>query len=101
MSVAAKKFAYAQRVGAVTRTHDHNVALPAGDQREPSQDERPHENLAQLSVFRDQRAQAIRTNLEEFTRLRHAAAHQAALSGDHRDLAGEPSGSMCRYWALA
>jgi hypothetical protein len=101
MSIPAQKLAYSQGTGTMARTHQDDIALAATDERQPPQDERPHENLAQLGVFGDQQPQAISTNLKKLTRLSNAASHQTALPGDHGDLAGKLSGAVGHDWALA
>ncbi len=60
-----------------------------------------HENLAQFGIFCDQRAQAIRTYLEEFARLGDAAAHQTASTRDHGHLSREFASYMADDEAFA
>src|ERR1700675_3393148 len=83
------------------RTQQDNVALAAADELQPAEDEGAHENLAQLGVLRDERPQSLSAQLEKLTRLSDAAAHQGAPPGDHRHLAGELTGAVRCYGALA
>ena len=73
---------------------------PAADQRKPAQDERAHQDLAQLGVPRHQRAQAFATQLEKLARLGDASEHQTALPGNHRHLAGEFARPVCGDWRV-
>ena len=75
--------------------------MTAADQRNPAQDERPHEDLAQLSVFRHQRPQSFARDFEKLTAFGNSSTHQAALPGDHHDFAGEPARAVCRDGLLA
>ena len=101
MCIASKKFAYAEGISTVARTHQDDIALPARDERQATQDECPHENVAQFGVSRDQRPQASCRDLQKLTGLGNPAADQAALPRDHRDLAREPTGLMGRDRTLA
>jgi hypothetical protein len=48
MSIAAEKLAQAQRVRRMARAHQGHVAQVGGDESEAAEDERPHEDFAQL-----------------------------------------------------
>ena len=100
MCITRKKLADAQSIRAVARTQKDDVTLSLTNKRQPPQDERPHENLAQLLVFSDNRPQLLRANLEKLARLRNPPEHQTALAGNHRDLASKFARTMCRYSPL-
>ena len=50
MAVARQELLDAQRAGAVRRANQDDVAKAAGDQLDAAEDERPHEDVAQLGV---------------------------------------------------
>ena len=60
MAVPRQEFAGAKRPGAVRRSDDDDVAEVAGNQSQAAQDERPHQDLAQLGVGLDQGEQLLR-----------------------------------------
>src|SRR5580765_3779133 len=84
----------------MARTDQDDIALPAGDERNTPQDERPHENLTQLGVSGDERPQRIPGDLKKLPADGDATKHQAALPRDHRHLAGEPTGAVRGYLAF-
>src|SRR6202521_4446189 len=75
-----------QCLGRVTRPHQNEVALPAPDQLKPPQYEGPHEDLTQFSILRDERAQSIASQLQEFARFSGPTEDKAAVPGDHGHL---------------
>ena len=70
MSVARQKLLDPQRAGAMRRADEHDVAEAARDQLDAAQDERPHQDLAQLGVGLDERQQLLAIELDDFARLR-------------------------------
>ena len=73
---------------------DDDVAEAAGDQLDAAQDERPHQDLAQLGVGLDEREQLLAIELDHFARLADAQARQRPAAGDHVAFAGELPGTV-------
>ena len=50
--------------------------MPLGDQLDAAQDERPHQDLAQLAVGLDERQELLAVELEHLATLNHANVHE-------------------------
>ena len=74
MAVPRQEFAHPKRPGAVHRSDDDDVAEVAGDQAQAAQDERPHQDLAQLGVGLDHGEQLLAIELDHLARLAHLQA---------------------------
>ena len=68
LSVASQELAQLQRLRRVPRAHQDQIPISRVDQRQPPQDERAHQDLAQLRVLGDHRPQFLRTDLQKFAR---------------------------------
>ena len=89
MAVAGQKLLDPQRTGAVHRSDQHDVTKTAGDQLNSTQDERPHEDLAQLGVGLHDSEQLLAIELDHLTGLGRTHARQCPPPGDHRAFARE------------
>ena len=78
----------------VRRPDEHDVAEPVRDQLHAAQDERPHEDLAELGVGLHERQQALAIQLDHFARLADARADERAAAREHVDFAGELARAM-------
>lgn len=69
---------------------DHDdVAEVVGDERHAPEDERAHENAAQLRIGLDQREQFVAVELDDLARLADPHPRQRAPAGEHVAFAGE------------
>ena len=59
MTVAREEFPDPQGPGAMLRAHQHDIAEAMGNQFQPTKDERPHDDLAELGVGLYQRPQVF------------------------------------------
>ena len=73
----------------------------ARNQFEAAQDERAHENLAQLSVGLNQREQLFMIELNHLARLADTQSYECAATADHAGFAGELPGMMAYDQRLA
>jgi hypothetical protein len=92
MSVAQQELLQAQGARAVMRADEHHVALPTHDQADAAEDERPHDELAQLGVRLHQGAERVAGHLQHLAVLRRQATDQAAPASEHAHLTGELPG---------
>ena len=76
------------------RSEQDDVAEAVGDQLDAPQDERAHQDLAQLGVGLHQREQVAAIELDHFSRFAGARPHQRPAVRQHVDLAGELSAPM-------
>ena len=79
MAVAGEELLDAQRAGAVHRADEDDVAEAVRDQLDAAQDERAHQDLAELGVGLHQRQQVFAIELDHLARL--AARARAAVRG--------------------
>ena len=70
MAVAREELPDPQRAGGVIRADEHDVAEPARDQLDAAQDERAHQDLAELGVGLHERQQLVAIELDHFARPR-------------------------------
>src|ERR1035437_5611285 len=101
MPIPAQKLAQLQCLRRVTRSHQNEVALPAPDQLKPPQYEGSHEDLTQFSILRDELAQSLASQFQEFARFCGPTEHKAAVPGDHGHLAGKLAPDVGCNGALA
>jgi hypothetical protein len=78
IAVAREKFLDAQRPGAVIGTEEHHVAETARDQFHAPQDERAHDNFAQLGIGLHQRQQLLAVEFDHLAGLDRAQPQQRA-----------------------
>ena len=71
------------------------------NQLQAAQDERPHQNLAQLSIGLDQREQRLAVELNDLTWLAYAQAAECAAPRDHVGFARKLTGAMAHDERLA
>ena len=76
MAIPGQEFLDAERPGAVRRADHDDVTQIVRDQLEAPQDERPHQDLAQLRVGLYQREQLLAIELNHFARLADAETSQ-------------------------
>src|SRR5262249_39613534 len=94
VDVAGQELAHGERAGRVPRTDHHDVAQAFPDEDHAPQDEGADEQLAQLRISLDERAQRLDWKLEDLAVLDGPPAGQAAPAGEQADLAGELPGAM-------
>ena len=75
--------------GGMVRPDEHDVAEAVRDELHPPEDERPHEDLAQLGVGLHEREQVIAIELDHLARHAGARTHQRPAAREHVGLAGE------------
>ena len=76
MAVARQELLHPQRAGAMRRADHDDVAEAARDQLDAAQDERPHEDLAQLGVGLHQREQLLAIEFDHLAGLGDVRPHQ-------------------------
>ena len=77
--------------GAVIRADEHDVSDPSRDQLHPTEDQGPHEDVAQLAVGLHERQQMFAIDFDDLARLADTEADERAAAGQHAHLAGEPA----------
>jgi hypothetical protein len=78
MAIPRQELLHAERPGAMAGTNHDDIAQIARDQRQPTQDERPHQNLAQLRVGLDQGQQLVAIEVNHLARLADAQTSDRA-----------------------
>ncbi len=89
MAVAREEFPDAQRARAVYGTDQHDVTEVAVDERHAAEDERAHEDVAQLRVGLNERHQSIASKLDDLAVLADAQRPHRAPAGNHVRFARE------------
>src|SRR5262245_8995195 len=89
VAVAREERPDAKRRPRVSGADEQRVADALRDQLGPSIDERRHQHLAHFGVSLNERVHLVACQLDDFTRLAHAKAHQRRAIEDHADVAGE------------
>ena len=89
LAVASQKLPNAQRARAVRRANHDDVADVVGDKLAAAQDERPHEDLAQLGVGLDEREQLLASELDDFAGLADAHLRDRPAAREEVRLARE------------
>ena len=87
--VARQELAQPERRRAVLRAEEHDAPLALGHQGRSSQNERAQEDLAQLDVRLDQRADLLRGQLEHARRAARPCAHDDRASRQQIDVPRE------------
>src|SRR5204862_227780 len=100
VGVPAQELLQAQGVGAVRRTDDDDAAVHVADQADAAQDERAHDDLADVGLARDEAAEVRALDAQQPARLAGAGAdenlpiveevelaRELALAQDDEDLA--------------
>src|SRR5258708_5253829 len=82
-----------QPAAAMRRANQDDVAIAAGDQLDAVEDERPHEDLAQLGVCLNESEQLFSSELDHFATRDGPNPHQRPATGQHRAFAGELPGA--------
>jgi hypothetical protein len=96
VSIARQEVADAQRVGRVHRSDQRRVPDAARHQLDAAQDERAHEDLAQLGVGLYERDDLLARQLDHLAVFARADREHPAASGDHVHFAGELSRRLDR-----
>ena len=78
-----------ERARRVHRSDQHRVAEAAADQLHPPENERPHQDLAELGVVLHERQHRLAIEHDDLARLADPRAEQRAAPRDHVDLAAE------------
>jgi hypothetical protein len=89
VAVAGEELLDAKGVAGVTRPDDHDVPESLGNQLHAAEDERPHQDLAQLAVGLDERHQLMAIELDHGAGFTRAHADQPAAAGQQAHLARE------------
>ena len=75
---------------------EHQAAVAVGNERHPPQNEGAHENLAELEVPLDERAQMLAIDDDDRACVESPTADEGAARGEHVDLARELAGAVHR-----
>ena len=100
-AVAAEELPQAERRGRVARADQHDVALLRLDEPHAAQDERAHEELAQLGVVLDDPEQAFVLDRDHLAVLADPRAHGGAGAAQRAHLAPEAARRMDGHRRLA
>ena len=92
MAVPRQKLLDPKRARAVHRAVDDDVPEVASDQLRTPEDERAHQDLAQLGVGLHERKQLLARELDHFGRRAHTQARHRSAARDHVRFARELSG---------
>jgi len=96
MSVQREKLFHPQRSRTVQRADHDNVPNAPCDEFAPAEDERPHQDLAQVGVSLYEGEELLAIEFDHLTRLADAKARQRPATSDHVALARELPGSVSR-----
>ena len=94
VAIARQEFLDAQRAGAMNRANQDDVAIAAGDQLDAAEDERTHEDVAQLGIRLDQCEQLFAIELDHFAGTGRPDPRQGATAGQHGAFPGELCGTL-------
>ena len=94
MAIACQELLDAQRTGAMRRANQDDIAVAAGNQLDASEDERAHEDVAQLGVRLDESEQLLAIELDHLAWLADPGPRQRPSAGQHVAFAGELPGPM-------
>jgi hypothetical protein len=100
LPVAAQELTNVLRAPGVTRAEQDHVVRVLGHQGDTSQDERPHEDLAQLRVALNERPEVVAVDGNDRTVARHPCSDETATGGKHVDLTGELARVVNGDWLL-
>src|SRR6202040_262151 len=87
MPVAREELLDTEGARGMSGADEDDVTDSARDDLHAPQDERPHQDLAQLAVGLHERQQLLATHLDHRARLAHADADEPAAARQHVDLA--------------
>ncbi len=85
----------------MTRPDDHDIAHAVCDQLDPTQEEGPHENVAEFAVGLHETQQLGTIQRDHLARLRHSHPDQRGAARKRVDLSGELPGAVDREKRLA
>ena len=94
MPVAGEKLLETKRSRRMRRADEDHVAEPLLDESDPAQEERAHEDLAQIGVELHQCPKVLPLDRDHFTWLADAGAEQDPAAREHVEFAGEVSGAQ-------
>ena len=94
VAIARQELLDAQRAGAMGRANQDDVAVAACNQLDAAEDERPHEDVAQLGIRLDQSEQLLAIELDHLARLADPRPRQRSPAGQHGAFAGELPGPV-------
>ena len=93
VAIARQELLDAQRAGAMRRANQHDVTISAGDQLDAAEDERPHEDLAQLGIRLDESEQLFPSELDRLAKRDGLNPRQTWATSQHGAFAGELPGA--------
>src|SRR5258707_10920730 len=93
MSVASQELFDTKRSGTMNRSDEHHISESPRDELDSAEDERPHEDIAQLTVGLHERKQLFAIDLDHFARLGRSYLCEPAPARQNRCLTGEHSRS--------
>jgi hypothetical protein len=96
MAVSRQKFSNPQRIRAMFRPGNHGIAEAVRNQFHSSQDERAHQDVAELGITLDERLDVGMIELDDLAVSARADLHQRAAVREHVQLACELPGSQNR-----
>ena len=83
VAIARQEFLDAQRAGTMRRSNQNDVTKAAGDQLAAPEDERPHEDLAQLGIRLDESEQLFPSELDYLARRDGQKPRQSSATSQH------------------
>ena len=83
VTIARQELLDAQRAGAIPLANQHDVTITAGDQLDAAEDERPHEDLAQLGIRLDKSEQLFTGELDHLARRDGPNPRQSSATRQH------------------
>src|SRR6266478_6469302 len=89
VAIARQELLDAQRAGAMRRANQNDVTIATGDQLDAAENERPHEDLAQLGVRLDESEQLFPSELDRLARRDGPNPRQTSATSQHGAFAGE------------
>ena len=89
MTIAGEEFFDPQRSRRVIRPNEHHVADPMREQLHAAEDERAHQDFAQLRVGLHERQQPLAAHFDDRARHRRARAGERAATRQHVHFTGE------------
>jgi hypothetical protein len=98
MAVAREELLQAQGPRGVPRSNERRVAESPREERDPPQDERAHEHLAQVGVALDHLSEGVTIEHQNFARRAHSPADEGPPPGEGAHLTGKlPSAEHGNY----
>jgi hypothetical protein len=93
MAVPRQELPDPQRIAAVRRAEQHHIAEPAVDQPEPTEDEGPHDYLAQLGIRLHERHQVLAVHLYDRPGTDNAGTEKGPPPGEQVGFPAELTGT--------